>query len=430
VSDWLYHSTPYSRVDAIAADGLVPRDGGHSATFGHGSYNSHGAGRVFWASWPGALEWFGRVVDIQDHHYEPEPANDAERVIVMLRAPARALAVEIDPVGDRDIPGSFMSAAVAAPSELEYWRPGVGWAPVAEWGGEGPELGVAEYETEQIDGGEWWADTEAVYSVVFDAYDAGGFKPREDGEAGGRARANPPSSGGETMRTPDWGGPGAQVVNALEIDGWKAAEYRPIGFWRVQELRKGSARVDVWIAGRRAAARVWVQGPAASVKRAVAAVVADGGEVAERRAGGREVRLAIGRPRAPAKPKAPAKAKAKAKRKPKAKRNPPSSGSVPVARVGGNAYALDGASSVAGAPGLVVARSVLGVSSGGHLKRGRTWSVTHAGSGYALAGGYATKRAAMAAAKGGGGYDWAGAWAKPTGGRARWVRELRAKVGR
>ena len=168
----LFHATSFRAVDGIAQDGLVPARGG--STFQHGGYAAHSAGRVFLAEDPSAARtWFGKVADILEYNAGDDPElEDIVPVLLRIHGRWRAKA-EVDPIGDRDVPGSVYVASEIPTEDIDYWKPGKGWTPVAEWN-EDPEKGVRKWER---------SDGER-HPVLQDAYDPGGFKPTSDTQFG------------------------------------------------------------------------------------------------------------------------------------------------------------------------------------------------------------------------------------------------------
>ena len=169
----LFHATSYRAVDGIAQDGLVPARGG--STFQHGGYAAHSAGRVFLAEDPSAARtWFGKIADMLEYNAGDEPElEDIVPVLLRIHGRWRAKA-EVDPIGDRDVPGSVYVASAIAPKDIDYWKPGKGWTPVAQWGSDAPEKGVRR----------WERDGDERNPVLWDAYDPGGFKPSSDAQFG------------------------------------------------------------------------------------------------------------------------------------------------------------------------------------------------------------------------------------------------------
>lgn len=168
----LFHATSFRAVDGIAQDGLVPAHGG--STFQHGGYAAHSAGRVFLAEDPSAARaWFGKVADILEYNAGDEPElEDIVPVLLRIHGRWRASA-KVDPIGDRDVPGSVYVASEIPTEDIDYWKPGKGWTPVDAWN-EDPEKGVRRWER---------SDGER-HPVLRDAYEPGGFKPTSDAQFG------------------------------------------------------------------------------------------------------------------------------------------------------------------------------------------------------------------------------------------------------
>jgi len=174
----------------IAVDGLRPRRG-HSALFHHGSYGSHGQGKLFLAQGLGAArEWLCRVEnmgqnisdDVQDH------------VSVLLRVRPCSEPV-IDPVGDADVTGSYYVTRKIPACRIEFWHPQKEWTPVRFWSDNLLPFGVREVEG-NINIRDWSdegkdliiaaiqagavphiaSDDDAAF-WTYECYDEGGFKP-------------------------------------------------------------------------------------------------------------------------------------------------------------------------------------------------------------------------------------------------------------
>lgn len=135
----LFHATSYAAVGRIAAEGLRPTAGG--ATFRWGSYAGHSAGKVFLAADPfAARAWFSKVEQALEHNAGDADPDDLEAhaeviVPVLLRIDGRwRAAAKVDPVGDRDIPGSLYVERAIPPQDIAWWT-GRTWAPLSSWGG-------------------------------------------------------------------------------------------------------------------------------------------------------------------------------------------------------------------------------------------------------------------------------------------------------
>lgn len=134
----LFHATSYAAVTRIATQGLQPTAGG--ATFRWGSYAGHSAGKVFLAADPFAARWWwGKVREALEYNAgDPDPDDleaHAERIVpVLLRIHGRwRAAAKVDPVGDRDVPGSLYVERAIPSQDIEWWN-GRAWAPLSSWG--------------------------------------------------------------------------------------------------------------------------------------------------------------------------------------------------------------------------------------------------------------------------------------------------------
>lgn len=171
----LFHTTSYARVERIAAQGLQPGAGG--SVFQHGGYGAHSAGRVFLAGDPeAARSWFGKVADMLEYHTEASEETLDEVVPVMLRIDGMARPwVKVDPLGDRDVPGSYYVERAIPPRMISWWSPSKrSWQPLGRWGADDARHGVKRWER---DGGE-------ATPLLRDTYDPGGFKPGNDAQYG------------------------------------------------------------------------------------------------------------------------------------------------------------------------------------------------------------------------------------------------------
>lgn len=173
-----FHVTGYASVASITEHGLVPRQG--AGTFGHGGYDQHSQGKVFLAGDPDAARgWFSKIGDMLEYnagdYSEDEEREDiaAARVPVTLRVAGTWRArTHVDPLGDRDVPGSFYVEKVIPPRDLAWWSPKTrSWRPMANWG-----------EVDAVAGIQRWERDGTV--VVKGTFDPGGFKPANDGQYG------------------------------------------------------------------------------------------------------------------------------------------------------------------------------------------------------------------------------------------------------
>ncbi len=135
----LFHTTTHAAMDHISQHGLQPRQG--AGVFGHGGYAEHSQGKVFLSAHDDAARhWHEKVAaQIEDSHGDNEGDDPEEgdyvghRIPVMLRVAHRK--TQVDPVGDKDIPGSRMVKKAIPASDVEYWHPGKQrWRPASTWG--------------------------------------------------------------------------------------------------------------------------------------------------------------------------------------------------------------------------------------------------------------------------------------------------------
>lgn len=183
---YLFHTTSYAALDAIASDGLTPRQGG--GTFRHGGYDIYSQGKLFAALGDAALEWFGKVGD-QLEHYASDDGVDleeraAEIVPVMLRIDLEAVMETPleDPVGSRDVAGSYYFTDAIDPGAIEFWHPRKqAWVALEDAAVPSPMLGIAsvEYYDEDgdvVDEDDWDGETPPGLESI-GPYEPGGFKP-------------------------------------------------------------------------------------------------------------------------------------------------------------------------------------------------------------------------------------------------------------
>lgn len=110
-----------------------------------------------------ALEWLCRVQDMG------EAASDSveDHVAVLLRVRPCTKPV-LDPVGDKDISGSFYTKRAIPACRIEFWHPTAGWRLVTWWDDEAVLLGVREEDDEFKENPIHW---------TFACWEDGGFKP-------------------------------------------------------------------------------------------------------------------------------------------------------------------------------------------------------------------------------------------------------------
>ena len=142
VQDPVFHTTSFANLEDIAENGLQPRSGG--GTFQHGGYAEHSQGKVFLSEHPEAARaWQSKVFDqLEDQHGDDED-DLGRRVPVMLRVKSRK--TQVDPVGDKDVPGSRITTEGIGADEIEFWHPkSQQWTPVSEWESAQADLAVSE----------------------------------------------------------------------------------------------------------------------------------------------------------------------------------------------------------------------------------------------------------------------------------------------
>lgn len=157
-----FHVTSYWAVPNIAELGLLPRRG--AGLYQHGGYGEHSQGKIFLAHGKNAaLAWFRKIADMLEYYHGDD--NDPQSVVpVLLRALIDHDWPERDPLGDRDVPGSYFVTDAIEPEFLEYWNPDEGaWVPLSRWD-----------EAPPADAG---GDRDGEAFLLFGPYDPGGFKP-------------------------------------------------------------------------------------------------------------------------------------------------------------------------------------------------------------------------------------------------------------
>jgi hypothetical protein len=192
LDDIFYHITSFASVDSISQNGLRPRRGG--GVYSHGGYGEHSQGKVFLAGDKNAaLAWYGKIQDMLWHNHSDDQEPD-ELVPVMLRVDlsSTTLDADVDPLGDRDIPGSYFVGGTIPPEAIEFFDPSSKeWVPVEDWNAD-PYDGVESIEhfndegdvvdEDDVDeyGDQAW--TSRGFSI-YGPYDRGGFKPSMDDDA-------------------------------------------------------------------------------------------------------------------------------------------------------------------------------------------------------------------------------------------------------
>jgi hypothetical protein len=187
--DVFYHTTSFASVDSIAANGLRPRRG--AGVYSHGGYGKHSQGKVFLAGdKDAALAWYGKIQDMLWHEHSDDEEPD-ELVPVMLRIDlsGTTLQEEIDPLGDRDVPGSYFVTDVIPADAIEFFDPSTKeWTPLEDWSGdaydgvesieyfndEGDVVDVVDEDDTDEYGEQAWTSRGFT---VYGPYDDGGFKP-------------------------------------------------------------------------------------------------------------------------------------------------------------------------------------------------------------------------------------------------------------
>lgn len=179
----LFHTTGYDAMNSIAEHGLLPRQG--RGVFNHGGYADHSQGRVFLAGDPDAARtWFNKVGDMLEYNASDfEELDDAviqERTPVMLRVDGKWRAqAKVDPLGDRDVSGSFYVEGEIPPEDVAFWSPSRRtWRPVTEWGDPSPRPAMLRGSVE-----------DGIY--MKSASDPGGFKPIQNGQFGSEWKEPP-----------------------------------------------------------------------------------------------------------------------------------------------------------------------------------------------------------------------------------------------
>jgi hypothetical protein len=179
-TEGLFHATSFASLAGIAEHGLVPRSGG--GLFQHGGYDRHSQGKVFLACGrDAALAWFGKVEDQLQYHFQDDEDPDAlVPVLLMVSSSHEFGEVFLDPIGDRDVPGSLYVQSRIPPDSLFMWSPSEQeWIMVEDWEAEDPYAGVQSIEHyndegDPVDEDEEW---ESRSFQVYGPYDDGGFKP-------------------------------------------------------------------------------------------------------------------------------------------------------------------------------------------------------------------------------------------------------------
>jgi hypothetical protein len=149
VKDPLFHTTSHASLEQIAEKGLVPRSGG--GTFEHGGYAEHSQGKVFLSDSPeAARSWQNKVFQQLEDRHGDDRDDVSRRVPVMLRVKSRE--TEVDPVGDKDVPGSRITQEAVPPEDIEFWHPkNKRWEPMESWGKDtGSEHAVLERDEDGV----------------------------------------------------------------------------------------------------------------------------------------------------------------------------------------------------------------------------------------------------------------------------------------
>ena len=181
-----YHATALTALEGIAERGLVPRAGG--GTFGHSVYGQHSQGKVFLAQGrDAALEWFGKVADMLEYNAgDVEEPDDLVAVLLRVCCVEDEFDLEVDPVGNKDVPCSFYVTQTIPPENIEFYDAGDrAWVPISEWSMVDPYDGIREIELYNEDGDvvdedEWDEYEGARGFFAHGPYDRGGFKPSAD----------------------------------------------------------------------------------------------------------------------------------------------------------------------------------------------------------------------------------------------------------
>lgn len=175
----LFHATSFAALDGIERDGLVPRAGG--GLFSHGSYGEHSQEKVFLAHGEqAALAWFGKVEDMLAHHHGDDEEPDTQVPVLLRVEVPRTLAIQLDPIGNADVPGSYFVTGTIPPERIEFWSPTKrAWTMIGGWCEESSYDGVKRIE-HYDDEGDVVGEDDGWSSrgfTVFGPYDRGGFKP-------------------------------------------------------------------------------------------------------------------------------------------------------------------------------------------------------------------------------------------------------------
>ena len=189
--DVFYHTTSFAFVDSIAASGLRPRRG--AGVYSHGGYGEHSQGKVFLAgNKDAALAWYGKIQDMLWHeHSDDEEPDNLVPVMLRIALSGTTLQEEVDPLGDRDVPGSYFVDDVIPPDAIEFFDPSTKeWTPLEDWSADAYD-GVESIEYFNDEGDVVDEDDTDEYGeqawtsrgfTVYGPYDDGGFKPSQDDE--------------------------------------------------------------------------------------------------------------------------------------------------------------------------------------------------------------------------------------------------------
>ena len=122
-----FHTAAAHNMENIQEHGLRPRSGG--GTYIHGVYAAHSQGKVFLsANHDAAINWHDKVENMLFHAHNDEAKHRA----VMLRVRPQGGA-EVDPIGDKDVPGSLQTREPVPPEHIEYHDKEHGWRPIHQW---------------------------------------------------------------------------------------------------------------------------------------------------------------------------------------------------------------------------------------------------------------------------------------------------------
>lgn len=124
----MFHVTPAYSMTSIKRTGLKPRQG--AGVYQHGGYDLHSQGKIFlsdsiWA----ANSWRSKLEAQLEYHHE----NPRKHETVLLRVPVRG-DEEVDPLGDRDVTGSWQVREEIPVANIEFFSEEQRrWKPVTEF---------------------------------------------------------------------------------------------------------------------------------------------------------------------------------------------------------------------------------------------------------------------------------------------------------